>query len=181
MPDLHPGDAITQHPTAIGTALAIADADLRDRHHETGVSPWFMAPIGSTDHLYATCPGLRRSLRPGEEPVTGRGVLYPEAGDVCGLCLRWWRARRAKALRPAIAYRLDVPELHRRLNIQRAARGLTWRQVAEIVGISAPTFSRIAAGSAPDAHALVSLLVWLDLDTDIAVMVKPREALWAGR
>jgi transcriptional regulator with XRE-family HTH domain len=79
------------------------------------------------------------------------------------------------------AYLLDVEELYRRLDAQRAARGLRWKQVAEIVGISAPTFSRIAAGSAPDAHALVSLLAWLDLDTDIAHLVKPREALWAGR
>jgi hypothetical protein len=182
MPDLHPGDAIAQHPTAIDTALAIAGADLRDRHHETGVSPWFMAPCGPSDHLYATCPGLRRSLRPGEEPVTGRGVLYPEAGDVCGLCLRWWRARnRTVGCWPATAYRLDVAALYRRLDAQRAAKGLLWKQVAEIVGISAPTFSRIAAGSAPDAHALVSLLVWLDLDTDIAYLVKPRGALWAGR
>lgn len=79
------------------------------------------------------------------------------------------------------AYLLDVPELYRRLDARRVAKGLRWKDVAEIVGISAPTFSRIASGSAPDAHALVSLLVWLDLDTDIAYLVKPREALWAGR
>ena len=78
-------------------------------------------------------------------------------------------------------YQLDVPELYRRLDVQRVKRGLLWKDVAEVVGISAPTFSRMAAGSAPDAHALVSLLVWLDLDTDIAYMVKPREPLWAAR
>ncbi|WP_369214421.1 helix-turn-helix domain-containing protein [Streptomyces flavofungini] len=72
------------------------------------------------------------------------------------------------------AYVLDVPELHRRLDRRRLERGLTWRQLADIVGISASTLSRIADGKRPDADALVSLLVWLDLDTDIALMIKPK-------
>lgn len=92
----HPGDVIA-HPTALETALAIADADLRDRHGpENGVEPWYLAPMGPTDHLYPNCPGLRRSLRPGEPPTVGAGVLYPEAGDVCGWCCRVWRARVRK-------------------------------------------------------------------------------------
>ncbi len=95
----HPGDAIAQHPTALETALAKADADLRDRHHEHAVTPWWMAPCGPTDHLYPTCPGLRRSLRPGEQPVQGSGSLYPEAGDVCGWCVRIWRSRQQKEIR----------------------------------------------------------------------------------
>jgi len=82
--------------TALEVALVIADADLRDRHAESGTAPWWLAPCGPIDHLYATCPDLQQSLRPGEEPVQGRGVLYPEAGDVCGWCLRIWRARRAR-------------------------------------------------------------------------------------
>ena len=84
------------HPTLLETALATADADLRDRHHENAVTPWWMAPCGPTDHLYANCPGLQRSLRPGEQPVQGSGALYPEAGDVCGWCVRIWRSRRQK-------------------------------------------------------------------------------------
>jgi transcriptional regulator with XRE-family HTH domain len=79
------------------------------------------------------------------------------------------------------AYRLDVPELYRRLDVQRAARGLSWRAVGREVGLSPMLFSRLSQGHDPDAHALVSLLVWLDLDTDIAYLVKPREASWAGR
>lgn len=93
----HPGDVIAQHPTAIEAALAVADADHRDRHGpENSVSPWYMAPMGPADHLYPNCPGLRRSLRPGEEPRQGSGALYPDAGDVCGWCIRIWRARRSK-------------------------------------------------------------------------------------
>lgn len=97
MADRHPGDVIAQRPTVIEVALAVADADLRDRHGpENAVSPWYLAPCGPTDHIYANCPGLRHSLRHGEEPRVGSGELYPEAGDICGWCVRVWRARRSK-------------------------------------------------------------------------------------
>lgn len=72
-------------------------------------------------------------------------------------------------------YQLDVPELHRRLDQRRRERGLDWKQVAAATGVSASTFSRLADGKRPDADALVTLLVWLDLDTDIALLIKPKE------
>ncbi|QIJ62579.1 hypothetical protein [Streptomyces sp. JB150] len=90
----HPGDVIAQHPTVLEAAIALADADLRDRHgSENSVEPWYIAPDGPADHIYPTRPGLRRSLR-GAEPQQGSGVLYPDAGDVCGWCRRVWHARR---------------------------------------------------------------------------------------
>ena len=73
------------------------------------------------------------------------------------------------------AYVLDMPELHRRLDTRRQERGLTWKQVASATGLSASTFSRMATGSRPDADALVTLLVWLDLDTDIAYLIRPKD------
>jgi transcriptional regulator with XRE-family HTH domain len=73
------------------------------------------------------------------------------------------------------AYLLDVEELRRRLDQRRRERGLTWRQIAEQPDVSPSMFSRLADGNRPDADALVSLLVWLDLDTDIAIMIKPKE------
>jgi transcriptional regulator with XRE-family HTH domain len=73
------------------------------------------------------------------------------------------------------AYLLDVAELRRRLDVRRRERGLTWRQIAEQLDVSPSMFSRLADGNRPDADALVSLLVWLDLDTDIAIMIKPKE------
>ncbi len=49
--------------------------------------PWY---VGETvDHLFPTCPGLRR-----KELRVGRGAIHPEAGDICGWCLRVWKARR---------------------------------------------------------------------------------------
>lgn len=74
------------------------------------------------------------------------------------------------------AYLLDVPELHRRLDARRRERGLTWRQIASVTGLSSSTFSRIADGNRPDADALVTLLVWLDMDTDVAYLIKPKDA-----
>ena len=73
------------------------------------------------------------------------------------------------------AYQLDVPEFRRRLDARRQERGLTWRQLAEQVDVSPSTFSRLADGKRPDADALITLLVWLDLDTDICMLIKPKE------
>lgn len=72
-------------------------------------------------------------------------------------------------------YQLDVSELHRRLDGRRREHGLTWRQLADRLDLSSSTFSRIADGHRPDADALVTLLVWLDLDDGAAHVIKPKE------
>jgi hypothetical protein len=93
----HPGAVLVQHPTALEAALALVEINQRDRYGpENSVEPWYLAPGGPTDHIYPTCPGLRRSLREGEQPRQGLGALYPDAGDVCAWCCRVWRARRSK-------------------------------------------------------------------------------------
>lgn len=71
-------------------------------------------------------------------------------------------------------YRLDVPELHRRLDARRIELGLSWRGVGRQTGISPATFTRIINGRGQiEADALVTLLVWLDLNTDLAALVEP--------
>lgn len=72
-------------------------------------------------------------------------------------------------------YLLDVPELRRRLDERRLQHGLTWRQLADTLDISPSTLSRLADDKRPDADALVTLLVWLDLDDGVAHMIKPKE------
>ncbi|WP_037616901.1 helix-turn-helix domain-containing protein, partial [Streptomyces aureus] len=72
-------------------------------------------------------------------------------------------------------HQLDVPELHLRLDIKRRADGLTWRQVAAQLDLSASTLSRLADGRRPDADALVTLLVWLDLDDAASFVIKPKD------
>jgi len=60
------------------------------------------------------------------------------------------------------AYRLNVAELYRLVDAQRQFRGLSWRAVARELGLSASTLTRLRdGGCAPDADALVSLLMWL--------------------
>ncbi|MEV0220838.1 hypothetical protein [Streptomyces sp. NPDC050704] len=70
-------------------------------------------------------------------------------------------------------HRLDVPELHRRLDAHRQDLGLTWRAVGRQVGLPVSTFTRISKGRSLEADALVTLLVWLDLDNEIAVLIEP--------
>lgn len=70
---------------------------------------------------------------------------------------------------------LDVPELHRRIDQRRQEQALTWRQLASRLDLSASTLSRLTDGHRPDADALVTLLVWLDLDDAATLVIKPKE------
>lgn len=68
-------------------------------------------------------------------------------------------------------YQLDVAALWERLDKQRAARGLMWRELARELDLSASTLTRIGQGRRPDADALVTIFVWLDMDTDIVYVI----------
>lgn len=68
-------------------------------------------------------------------------------------------------------YRLDVGALWERLDKQRAAKGLMWRELARELDLSASTLTRIGQGRRPDADALVTIFVWLDMDTDIVYVI----------
>ncbi|NUS04631.1 MAG: hypothetical protein HOV97_18975 [Nonomuraea sp.] len=70
-------------------------------------------------------------------------------------------------------HRLDVPQLHRRLDERRRELGLTWRGVAQQTRLAPATFSRLTNGCSLEADALVTLLVWLDLGTGIASLIEP--------
>lgn len=70
-------------------------------------------------------------------------------------------------------HRLDVPELHRRLDTERRSLGLSWRGVGRQTGLPPSTFSRISKGRSIEADALVSLLVWLNLDDGLAAIIEP--------
>lgn len=92
--------------------------------------PWYVGQV--VDHLYASCPGLLRGLD-GATPTPAPGVIYPEAGDVCGMCLRYWRARTGRLapltdmereLLLAVAAGLTRAAAARRLRIsESSARG----------------------------------------------------------
>jgi transcriptional regulator with XRE-family HTH domain len=57
---------------------------------------------------------------------------------------------------------LDTVRLYTAVDTVRLAKDLSWRQVAKETGLSPSTFTRLASGDhAPDADALLALLVWL--------------------
>lgn len=61
-------------------------------------------------------------------------------------------------------HRLDVAELHVAIYAQSHREGLSAQQVAQQLGLSESTLTRIKQGKRPDADALVTLLVWLGRD-----------------
>lgn len=58
--------------------------------------------------------------------------------------------------------RINVPALYAALDAQRAATGLSWRQLAKDRGLSPSTFTRMANGHRPDVDAFAALVRWLD-------------------
>lgn len=76
------------------TLLDLVDAITEADAVGPSVEPWF--PGVAVDHLFQHCPILRQS-RSTLRPAIGRGAIYPEAddgADICGWCLRVWRANR---------------------------------------------------------------------------------------
>lgn len=62
--------------------------------------------------------------------------------------------------------KFDAGAFFAALDAQRAARGLTWKQVAEESGVSASTLTRMAQGKRPDVDGLASLASWSGLDAN---------------
>ena len=58
----------------------------------------------------------------------------------------------------------DLGSFHAALNAQRAAKGLTWKDVADQSGVSASTLTRMSQGRRPDVDGLALLLAWSGLD-----------------
>lgn len=58
----------------------------------------------------------------------------------------------------------DLGKFHTALNAQRAAKGLTWKDVAQQSGVNASTLTRMSQGKRPDVDGLALLLAWSGLD-----------------
>ena len=68
------------------------------------------------------------------------------------------------------AIHVDIAALRAALDATRDARGLFWRDVAQQVGVSASTFSRMAQGHYPDVNAFVRMLHWLGMPHEAFVV-----------
>ena len=58
----------------------------------------------------------------------------------------------------------NVGGFHAALDAQRAAKGLSWKDVAAQSGVSASTLTRMSQGRRPDVDGLALLLAWSGLD-----------------
>lgn len=59
--------------------------------------------------------------------------------------------------------RVDVRSLHAALDRARESRGLSWRQLAKEIGVSASTISRMANNLKPDVTAFAAMTTWLNM------------------
>jgi len=57
--------------------------------------------------------------------------------------------------------RFDARALHARLDAQRVARGLTWRQVSAETGVSAATMQRTQQGGRLEVDGMLAMVRWL--------------------
>jgi len=57
--------------------------------------------------------------------------------------------------------RFDSVALWRALDAQRAARGLTWTQVAAETGVSAATLTRTRQGGRMEVDGVLAMTMWL--------------------
>lgn len=70
---------------------------------------------------------------------------------------------------------VDVVALHAALDATRTARGLSWRQLAKELGVSASTISRMANGLRPDVTAFAAMTTWLNMSADDFIVGATRQ------
>jgi transcriptional regulator with XRE-family HTH domain len=62
--------------------------------------------------------------------------------------------------------RIDVAALYGALDSRREARGMSWREVAKELGLSASVFTRLAQGSRPDFESYIQMTEWLEVSLE---------------
>jgi transcriptional regulator with XRE-family HTH domain len=61
---------------------------------------------------------------------------------------------------------VDVKSLHAALDRAREERGLSWRQLAKELDVSASTLSRMINGLKPDVSAFAAMTTWLRMPAE---------------
>ncbi|MET8081189.1 helix-turn-helix domain-containing protein [Streptomyces sp. NPDC005303] len=61
---------------------------------------------------------------------------------------------------------VDVQALHAALDAAREEKGLSWRQLAKELGVSASTISRMANGLKPDVTGFAAMTTWLRMPAE---------------
>ena len=58
--------------------------------------------------------------------------------------------------------RFDGKALYAALDTKRKSRGLSWREVADEMGVSAATISRTREGGRMEVDGMLAMVAWLD-------------------
>lgn len=61
---------------------------------------------------------------------------------------------------------VDVRSLHAALDKAREGAGMSWRQLAKEIGVSASTISRMANNLKPDVTAFAAMTTWLRMPAE---------------
>lgn len=61
---------------------------------------------------------------------------------------------------------VNVKALHAAMDAARTQAGLSWRQLAKELGVSASTMSRMAQGLRPDVTAFAAMTTWLRMPAE---------------
>lgn len=68
---------------------------------------------------------------------------------------------------------VDVKSLHAALDHARGEKGLSWRQLAKELDVSASTLSRMVNGLKPDVSAFAAMTTWLKMPADNFFRLSP--------
>lgn len=68
---------------------------------------------------------------------------------------------------------VDVKSLHAALDHSREEKGLSWRQLAKELDVSASTLSRMTNGLKPDVSAFAAMTTWLRMPAESFYRVSP--------
>lgn len=75
---------------------------------------------------------------------------------------------------------VDIDRLLTALDQKREERHLSWRQLADAVGMSASTLTRMRGGANPDLENFCRLVIWLNVSADTFIARPARPIAPAG-
>lgn len=72
---------------------------------------------------------------------------------------------------------VDIAYLYEWLDHERKRKGISWRDAASDIGVSASTLTRVSQGASPDLEGFGKMVCWLGLSADEFITRKPQQAV----
>jgi transcriptional regulator with XRE-family HTH domain len=70
----------------------------------------------------------------------------------------------------ALTPRFDSKALYHALDEQRTNRGLSWREVAEAIGVNVSTMTRLRHGGRMEVNGMLAMVRWLGVPVETFVV-----------